>query len=316
MDNTALLFLVESVLGKGQSTSKGNFAFKCPFCTHHKNKMEISLRTTAKRENFWHCWICDAKGKTLLSLFKKIKAPQSKIDELNILIVPTNTKEIHTSDVLTLPKEFISLLDHERFIKDRIAHIEYKHAVKFLLKRGLTLDDIKKYNIGFCKEGKYEARIIIPSYDENKKLNYFIARDYKGETPQKYKNPPVAAKDVIGFELYINWDAPIVLVEGMFDALTIKRNVIPLFGKAIHGKLMEKLVKSSVDRIYIALDQDARRDALKQAEMLMSYGKEIYLVEMEGKDANEIGFENFLNTIEQTKPLNFQSLLEKKLQLL
>jgi hypothetical protein len=79
---------------------------------------------------------------------------------------------------------------------------------------------------------------------------------------------------------------------------------------------MEKLVKSSVNRIYIALDADARRDALKQAEMLMAYGKEIYLVEMEGKDANEIGFENFLNTIEQTVPLNLHSLLEKKLQLL
>jgi DNA primase len=254
MDNTALLFLVESVLGKGQSTSKGNFAFKCPFCTHHKNKMEISLRTTAKRENFWHCWICDAKGKTLLSLFKKIKAPQSKIDELNILIVPTNTKEIHTSDVLTLPKEFISLLDHERFIKDRIAHIEYKHAVKFLLKRGLTLDDIKKYNIGFCKEGKYEARIIIPSYDENKKLNYFIARDYKGETPQKYKNPPVSAKDVIGFELYINWNAPIILVEGIFDALTIKRNVIPLFGKASADKYVGKV--KSVANVVGKLQED------------------------------------------------------------
>jgi hypothetical protein len=79
---------------------------------------------------------------------------------------------------------------------------------------------------------------------------------------------------------------------------------------------MEKLVKSSVNRIYIALDADARRDALKQAEMLMAYGKEIYLVEMEGKDANEIGFEKFLNTIEQTVPLNLHSLLEKKLQLI
>jgi hypothetical protein len=37
---------------------------------------------------------------------------------------------------------------------------------------------------------------------------------------------------------------------------------------------------------------------------------------MEGKDANEIGFEQFLNTIEQTLPLNFQSLLEKKLNLI
>lgn len=312
MENTALLFLVESVLNKGQSTSKGNYAFKCPFCTHHKNKLEINLNTTPKRENFWHCWVCSAKGKTLLSLFKKIKAPLSKIGELNILIIPTNTKNIELNTV-QLPKEFISFLN---VIEDKVAQIEYKHALKFLKQRNITIDDILKYNIGFCKEGKYEGRIIIPSYDENKKLNYFIARDYKGETPQKYKNPPVSAKDVIGFELYINWDAPIILVEGMFDALTIKRNVIPLFGKAIHGKLMEKLVKSSVDRIYIALDQDARRDALKQAEMLMSYGKEIYLVEMEGKDANEIGFEQFFKTIEQTQPLNFQTLLQKKLQLL
>lgn len=313
MDNTALLFLTESVLGKGQSTSKGNYAFKCPFCTHHKNKMEINLRTTAKRENFWHCWVCGAKGKTLLSLFKKIKAPQDKINELNILIVPSKKEEHVAISALELPKEFISLSNP---IEDKIAQIEAKHALKFLKKRGITINDIVKYNIGFCKEGKYEHRIIVPSYDEYGKLNYFIARDYKEPSLQKYKNPPASAKDVIGFELYINWDAPIILVEGMFDALTIKRNVIPLFGKVIHGKLMEKLVKSSVDRIYIALDNDARKDALKQSEMLMSYGKEVYLVEMEGKDANEIGFEQFLNTLEQTKPLNLQSLLEKKLQLI
>jgi hypothetical protein len=48
----------------------------------------------------------------------------------------------------------------------------------------------------------------------------------------------------------------------------------------------------------------------------MSYGKEVYLVEMEGKDANEIGFEQFLNTLERTIPLNLQSLIEKKLQLI
>ncbi len=79
---------------------------------------------------------------------------------------------------------------------------------------------------------------------------------------------------------------------------------------------MEKLVRSSVNRIYIALDHDAIKSALKCAEELMSYGKEVYLVELEGKDANEIGFENFLKTIEHTEPLNFQSLLTKKIQAL
>ena len=315
MDNTALLFLTESVLGKGQATSKGNYAFKCPFCSHHKNKMEINMSTTEKKENFWHCWVCGAKGKTLLSLFKKIKAPAAKIAELNILVVPNKKDKTIEQGAPELPKEFISFNDQEKFITDRIAQIESKHAFKFLSKRGITNEDIIKYNVGFCKDGPYAERVIIPSYNELGQLNYFIARAYK-DSDRKYKNPPIASKEVIGFELYINWDAPIILVEGIFDALTIKRNVIPLFGKVLHDKLMKKLVESSVNRIYIALDNDARKDALKQAERLMSYGKEVYLVEMEGKDANEIGFEQFLNTIEQTNPLNLQSLLEKKLQLI
>ena len=38
------------------------------------------------------------------------------------------------------------------------------------------------------------------------------------------------------------------------------------------------------------------------------------MVELDGKDASEIGFKHFLNILEKTEPLNFQSLLEKKLQ--
>jgi DNA primase len=310
MENAALLVLVESVLGKGTSTSKGNYAFKCPFCAHHKNKLEVSLRTTAKKENFWHCWVCDNKGKTIRTLFKQAKATPDKFTDLNLLIQPTTVEDIVSTETLALPTEYIALND---IYLDKVAQIEAKHALKFLTKRNVTKDDILKYNIGFCKEGSYGGRIIIPSYDVNGILNYFVARAYK-ESDRKYKNPPIASKEVIGLELYINWDAPIILCEGMFDAITIKRNVIPLLGKVLHNKLMEKLVKSSVDRIYIALDNDAKKDALKHAEKLMSYGKEVYMVELEGKDANEIGFEAFLNTLEHTEPLNFQSLLEKKLQ--
>jgi DNA primase len=239
-----------------------------------------------------------------------MKAPSNKLTELNMIIAPGKEyKQIST--MLELPKEFISLTD---IVENRITTIESKHAIRFLRKRGITPEDIIKYNIGFCNDGPYKERVIIPSYDENGIINYFIARAYK-EGPTKYKNPPADAKSAIGWELYINWDAPIILVEGMFDALTIKRNVIPLFGKIIHEKLMKKLVRSSVNRIYIALDPDAIKNAFKYAEQLMAYGKEVFLVELDGKDANEIGFERFLNIIENTEPLNFQSLLAKKLQL-
>jgi DNA primase len=315
MENAALIVLLESILGKGQSTSKGNYAFNCPLCTHHKPKLEINLKTNAKKENPWHCWICDSKGKTIRSLFKAIKAPSNKLSELKLIIQPGAREEYTTHEAIELPKEFIPLSNlTSQVIKDKVAHIESKHAFRFLKQRGIMPEDIIKYNIGFCNDGPYGGRVIIPSYDDNGKLNYFIARDYKGLSPRKYKNPPMSVKDIIGFELYINWNAPIILCEGMFDALTIKRNVIPLFGKVLHQKLMTKLVKSEVDKIYIALDKDAIKDALKHCEKLMSYGKQVYLVEMEGKDANEIGFESFLNTIENTYPLTFHGLLAKKLE--
>lgn len=315
MENAALLILLESLLGKGYRTSRGNYSFKCPFCNHHKNKLEINSITNEKNENPWHCWVCEAKGKTIKSLFKQIKAPLNKISELDIIIIPTkdkNNNHINQNNIIKLPEENIILHNLQNLSK--LTQIEAKHAIKFLNKRGIKNEDILKYNIGFCKEGKYEGRIIIPSYDKNGNLNYFVARDYTEKQFQKYKNPPIDVKSIIGWELYINWNAPLILCEGIFDALTIKRNVIPLLGKVIHNKLMEKIVESSVNRIYIALDNDAKKDAFKHAEKLISFGKEVYLVELDGKDANEIGFERFLNIIEQTQPLNFQSLLEKKLQ--
>jgi DNA primase len=309
-----LVVLVESILGKGRSTARNNSAFTCPFCHHSKPKLEIQLHTNEKKENPWHCWVCGEKGKTLSSLFKKLKAPSHKIQELNSLIKP-GIKQQQSKHVISLPKEFISLTDHERFIKDRIAHIESKHATRFLLKRGLTLNDIVKYKIGFCIEGNFAKRIIIPSYDENGILNFFSTRTYLPDETQKYKNPSVD-RNIIGWEYYINWNTPIILVEGIFDALTIKRNVIPLFGKTISEALMKKIVGSQVQKIYVALDNDALKEAIKHCEKLLSFGKEVYLVELGGKDANEIGFERFLENIEATPPLTFSTLVSKKLELI
>jgi DNA primase len=307
-----LVVLVESVLGKGRSTARNNAAFNCPFCHHSKPKLEIQLHTNDKKENPWHCWVCGEKGKSLSGLFKKIKAPSHKLQELYSLIKP-GTKQKEQFQTLSLPKEFISLSNTHDL--DKITTIESKHAFKFLKTRGITEDDIIKYNIGFCAEGNFNHRIIVPSYDTNGELNYFVTRTYLPDDPQKYKNPPVG-KNTIGWEYYINWDVPIVLVEGIFDALTIKRNVIPLFGKTISEELMKKIVGSQVKKVYIALDNDALKEAIKHCEKLMSYGKEVYLVELDGKDANEIGFEHFLEILENTMPLTFSTLINRKLTLI
>jgi DNA primase len=307
-----VLTVIESVLGRSKSTARRNIAVPCPFCHHSKPKLEIQLHTNEKKENPWHCWVCGEKGKTLISLFKKVKAPSHRIQELNNLIKP-GSKMVEVNQTVSLPKEFIPLYNVDSL--DSITAIEAKHAIKFLKKRGITENDILKYNIGFCPSGPYDHRIVVPSHDANGDLNYFSTRTYRDDESQKYKNPSVG-RNIIGWEYYINWDVPLILVEGIFDALTIKRNVIPLFGKDISETLMKKIVGSQVQKIYIALDNDALKQAIKHCEKLLSYGKEVYLVELGGKDANEIGFENFLNTIEQTQPLTFSTLINKKLELI
>ena len=48
MGNSALIYLIDSVLGQGKSTSKGNRAYHCPECKHHKLKLEINSSVKLK----------------------------------------------------------------------------------------------------------------------------------------------------------------------------------------------------------------------------------------------------------------------------
>ena len=84
--------------------------------------------------------------------------------------------------------------------------------------------------------------------------------------------------------MLVNFNLPLILCEGAFDAIALKRNAIPLFGKRISKTLYKELVRSKVKQIYLALDQDAINDSLKYAKELMAYGKEIFLLELQDKD--------------------------------
>ena len=310
MVNNALLYLVDSVLGKGKSTSKGNKAYHCPSCNHHILKLEINLDETSPHFQFYQCWVCGFKGKKLTTLFKKLEVDFDKVNQLKLLVKssPKDKVQIVDNKKVKLPDEFISLINPPK-------NITSKHALHYLKNRNITKEDIIKYNIGYCEFGKFANMIIIPSYDEKGNLNYFTARNFDKNSSIKYRNPDVS-RDIIGLELFINWNVPITLCEGMFDAIAIKRNVIPLLGKTIQNSLMKKIINSSVQKIYIALDKDAIKQALNFCEMLMNEGKEVYLVDINDKDPSDMGFEKFTNLIQNTLPLTFSNLFEKKLQLI
>jgi hypothetical protein len=227
MVNQSLVALTNSVLGSGKQTARGNRAYRCPYCNHHKPKLEINFTENKKGENPWHCWVCDKKGKKLYSVFKQAKASSEKLSELKSIVRYVGPDTFVSVDQqVELPKEILY------FDNITSSNIEGRHALAYLKNRGITIDDIRKYNIGYCKEGQYKNMIIIPSYDVNGSLNYFTGRSFEKEPFVKYRNPSVS-RDIVPFELFINWNIPLILCEGPFDAIAIKRNAIPLLGKNI-----------------------------------------------------------------------------------
>ena len=304
MASYELVSLLEKVLNKSYRMKNGEHAFHCPFCNHHKKKLQVNLDTQK-----WHCWVCNVGGHKIGILLRKLNAPRNIINEVLKLLKDyygvSREKEEKTEFNVTLPKEYIPLWKKS---EDPI----YKNAIHYLKQRDIDEKDILRYSIGYCPNGDYSNRIIIPSYDSDGKLNYFMARDMFPNSKFKYKNPPIS-KDTVGFELFINWNEPIVLVEGIFDAIAIRNNAIPLFGKFPSKTLVKRLVEKKVKKVYVALDEDAKKDAIKLSKFLMDYGIETYLLDMRGKDPSELGFTKFWDIVKNTKQSKFSDIIKGRL---
>ena len=304
--NTEIIQLLDKVLkSRGQSLKKSNeYMWWSPFTQHHKPKLQVNIQTGK-----WHCWVSNQGGHNLYQLFKKAGAGYNEFKELNKLLGDVSfykKQDDDTPDAVRLPQEYKSLSDpfDTSLIKE--------HAIRFLRKRGITKEDITRYNLGYCQSGKYNNRIIIPSYDSKGQLNYFVGRDFYSSN-FKYMNPPNVAKDVIGFDLYVNWSLPIILVEGVFDAMSVKSNSIPLFGKTILPKLYKKIVEKKVKDIFIILDSDAFDDAIRMTEKFVNEGINVNFVKLDGQDPNDLGYKKMITKINNSLPMDFKQIMEMKL---
>lgn len=289
----------------GKDTRGGEVLYTCPKCNHHKPKLSVNLET----QN-WKCWVCshtyNTKGKSIKTLFKMLNVGRHLYDELKKLRLIKSVDIIHNVDEnVCLPPEFKSLCYPQK-------EPEYKLALNYLKKRGITLQEIIKYNIGYCADGDYKNRVIIPSYDFNGSLNYFISRSWLKDHPLKYKNPP-CSKNVIGFELFVNWNLDIQLCEGAFDCIAIRRNAIPLFGKTLNDNLKLKLLQHMPPTVNVCLDIDAIESALVICDWLDSNGINNKMVTFDQKDPSEMGYRKTWECINSAKSISFKDKLTLKL---
>ena len=298
-----LLTLLQKVLGEGKIVSKDEAMFMCPFSHHRKPKLAVNLTTQR-----WQSWIdTNAKGRSIFALFKRLQVPANYFAELSKIVkLPKNTKLADTEEqYVSLPYEFKRLTEaHKDF--------SYTKAMNYLSNRNIESYDIERYDIGYCSDGDYAGRIIVPSFDGDNKLNYFIARDFTGTAYLKYKNPPVS-KDVVVVENQIDFSEPIVLCEGVFDAIAIRRNAIALLGKNIPSKLKIKMIENKVSEVYVVLDEDAIKNAVAITETLLNEDIKVRFVKMGNEDAADVGFRGMVEKLRNTPVMGFDALMKQKL---
>ncbi len=267
IDYEPVVDILVDILGdyKSHNSYSGQISFSCPVCSFEikgldeldgKGNLEVNYK-----QGVFKCWACAETHNTHGSLHKLIKkyGTHRQLKKFELLIPDndfnTEKKKYHK---VKLPQEYILFKSASSGLK--LIH-HYKRAYNYLKERHVTDQMIEKFNIGFCYEGKYANRIIIPSYDATGQLNYFVARSYETKPYRKYDNPEAEKQTIIFNEHLIDWSRPIHIVEGPFDSIFLS-NAIPMLGKVLSDYLFSVLYDKATE-IIIILDGDAWKDSQK-----------------------------------------------------
>lgn len=296
------LQLLESVLGKSVKANRDYYQFHCPFCNHPKPKLGISLNLGK-----WKCWTCDAKSNKVSILFLKVRTSKENVESARRLFPESKSVTPLTHQpCLTLPPEFRPLYEPS-------GSFFYDRAKSYLLSRGVTENDLVKYRMGYCESGKWDGRVIIPSYDESGTLNMYTGRQFMLNTV-KFMDPLNVNKNLILDENLVCWQEPIILVEAKLDAIAVRRNAVPLNGKFIPNRLKEKILNEDTPEVIFCLDGDALTDAIGNAEYFIQHGIKVRLVELpDDHDPSSLGFGGVWKYIRQAKELTLSDVFRFKL---
>ena len=301
---TKKLKILQQVLGAYRKSNK-EFLFHCPYCNHHKKKMSINID-----KGYFKCWACNTRGKNLYRIIRKYGTHNHKsswreftdaveYDKLEDLF----TEKIEEKEIVEMPDNFISLASRD------VPPTGFA-ARNYLRKRGIDKKDIVWWKMGYCASGEYEGRIIIPSFDEEGDLTYFVSRSYDKQFYPKYKNPPVS-KNIIFNDLFVDWSSDIILVEGIFDAITAGRNAVPILGSTLNQNsvLLQKIVKEDAG-VYVALDPDAKKKELEIIKTLLDFDIEVWKVNIgDNEDVGSMSKDAFQKCLENASLITSDNYL-------
>jgi DNA primase len=254
-------------------------------CPIHQGENPTQFRVSISK-NIWNCFSeCKCGGNVLDFISRKenvsIHGAALKAIEwfdLNPEAMSANSGEERQSDApknstasRSKPKAMKAVVTPEKStpnppLKFRLDKLERDHP--YLTERGLTLQTIVDFGVGYCAKGMMAERIAIPIHNVEGKIVAYAGRtpDDSDEDTPKYKLPPGFKKgqEVFNLDRAIKEpDAlPLVIVEGFFDCMMLHQNgcrkVVALMGSTM-SVAQEELIRqhtTSQSHVLIMLDEN------------------------------------------------------------
>jgi len=296
--------IIEKYLGSASSYSRKSEPnekyYYCPSCNWKNPRLSVDYG-----KNMFHCWYCQWGGRSLTQILYKMGADKSDILYLkNIFGEQIKEKKYNTSidqlrikirESLSESKEQENTNRKKYFLNER-GHfkIRYnddrddeifkplyknnsllaKNVRRYLFKeRGLSKYEISYYNIYFGKDS-----VLFLNFENDKIINYWVKRSIQNKFYEIPDKEQVKKSEIVFFDKLIDYSQPVILAEGIFDAINIGFNAIPMLGTFANKELVKKLSENNCPLVYVWLDDEALDSAVKISNYLRSYGIESLVV--------------------------------------
>lgn len=243
---------VERAMQGARSSLTGWYRANCPECLSRTGKADYkqALAINVRSGVFW-CWKCQVKGRLQ-------NAPE----------LPPEDDRDPRDTIISPPEGYVTLAS-----KDGQESLSLEPARRYAAKRcppEMWLDT----GIGACSRGPYAGRVIIPILDEDDLtwLGWVGRTWYPSDKAYTYPkgmnrgnmlyNPRALREDT---------EEPILVVEGVFDALWLWPNAVAILGKA--SELQMEALATTSRPVVIVLDGDAWMEAYAMMLRLRHHGR-------------------------------------------
>lgn len=315
---------------------------------NHDFKLYVN-DTGGERDGLWHCQRCKESGNPISFVMKYNKiAYRDAIDILELYDyeqVPFESVKretgLSTEDVL-----YMMLMDNNKEDKEEpevkkvpnlppnfkpimanLHNPEVLPFLQYLQSRGVTSQDILLHHISYITQGMIETlrgskinlanHLVFFTFDTEGNYQYWNTRSIVPQVKVKSINA-ITTEDTYGkSDVIFNLNNAlhtdkIVITEGVFDAMTIGKSGVSIFGKQI-SKNQFNLLKRSASKefpIYIFLDKDAKDQTNRAVELLNTHFNNVYIVmNQSDADPNDLGKEKVQELIEQAQPASPETQL-------